>query len=122
MKLSDIADKLGARLSRSGALASLAVKERTPTGRIRTLSLTDSKGRFVDIAAKDFRQALGSDVIRSTNFSFVLDKETVLFSGRGWGHGVGLCQWGALGMSKAGSSYVDILAFYYPGAKIVVVS
>jgi stage II sporulation protein D len=122
MTLSTIGKKLEERLLWRGDLTNLAVKERNMTGRIRTLSLTDQKGRVTDMAAKDFRNALGPDVIRSVNFSFTLDKGTVLFNGKGWGHGVGLCQWGALGMSKEGSSYVDILAFYYPGAKIVVAS
>ena len=39
-------------------------------------------------------------------------------NGRGWGHGVGMCQWGAFGMSKARANYKRILEFYYPGAKI----
>jgi stage II sporulation protein D len=122
MSLSDIAGKLRDKLLWRGVLADLSAKDRTPMGRIRTLSLVDAQGRATDIPAKEFRHALGPDVIRSTNFSLTLEKETVVFSGKGWGHGVGLCQWGALGMSKEGSSYVDILAFYYPGAKIVVAS
>ncbi len=44
------------------------------------------------------------------------------FSGNGWGHGVGLCQWGALGMSKEGRTYTDILNHYYPCAEIVNLS
>ena len=43
----------------------------------------------------------------------------VRFSGRGWGHGVGMCQWGARGMAAQGSEYRDILRFYYPGTQIV---
>lgn len=42
------------------------------------------------------------------------------FAGRGWGHGVGLCQWGARGMAMQGFGYRDILAHYYPGAEIRV--
>ncbi|MDQ7821657.1 MAG: SpoIID/LytB domain-containing protein [Candidatus Eremiobacteraeota bacterium] len=40
------------------------------------------------------------------------------FSGGGWGHGVGMCQWGAYGMAKQGSGYRDILKYYYPGTEI----
>lgn len=41
-----------------------------------------------------------------------------LFSGKGWGHGVGMCQWGACGMAKRGSSYTQILEHYYPKCRI----
>jgi stage II sporulation protein D len=40
-------------------------------------------------------------------------------SGTGWGHGVGMCQWGAYFMAKAGYSFAEILAFYYPGSGIM---
>src|SRR4029079_12386071 len=41
-----------------------------------------------------------------------------LFTGRGWGHGVGMCQVGAYGMAQRGHSYAEILAHYYPGARL----
>ena len=41
------------------------------------------------------------------------------FKGRGWGHGVGMCQWGAFAMAKKRYNYKQILNHYYPGAKIV---
>lgn len=43
------------------------------------------------------------------------------FRGRGWGHGVGMCQWGARGMAARGLSYREILAHYYPSTKLMVV-
>ena len=42
----------------------------------------------------------------------------ILFTGRGWGHGVGLCQVGAFGMARAGADYQEILKKYYKGIKI----
>jgi len=44
---------------------------------------------------------------------------TYHFSGEGWGHGVGMCQWGACRMAALGSTYRQILQFYYPGAAVV---
>lgn len=44
--------------------------------------------------------------------------KTFTFSGRGWGHGVGMCQYGAYGQAKAGKKYNEILAYYYRGTKI----
>jgi stage II sporulation protein D len=42
--------------------------------------------------------------------------ETIVFAGKGWGHGVGLCQVGAYGMALRGASYREILAHYYRGS------
>jgi len=41
-----------------------------------------------------------------------------LFSGYGWGHGVGMCQWGAKVMAERGKDYKEILKYYYPGTTI----
>src|SRR5438445_3897844 len=43
---------------------------------------------------------------------------TFVFSGHGWGHGIGLSQYGALGYAQHGSSYTEILAHYYPGTQL----
>ncbi|MGE5279737.1 MAG: SpoIID/LytB domain-containing protein [Deltaproteobacteria bacterium] len=113
-----IREKLGVLYALKGPLASLAVAERTPTGRVRSLVLKDDAGRSVKISAKDFRQSLGPDRVRSTNFSISVDKDRFVFNGKGWGHGVGLCQWGASGMAHKGYDYEEILVFYYPGAAL----
>ena len=47
-----------------------------------------------------------------------VDGDEIRFTGRGWGHGVGMCQMGATGMAKEGASAGDILAHYYPGAAL----
>ncbi|MDD4879422.1 MAG: hypothetical protein PHR22_03075, partial [Candidatus Omnitrophica bacterium] len=66
----------------------------------------------------DFRRIIGADIVRSTNFKVTVIGEYVAFEGLGWGHGVGLCQWGAYYMSRAGKKADEILGFYYPGSKI----
>ncbi len=119
MELTAVRKKVGALYTLKGDLANISVSSRNPSGRIRSLELRDSNKKSVVISAKDFRAALGPDVLRSTNFSIILENPYVVFAGKGWGHGVGLCQWGAFGMSKKGYSYTEILEFYYPGAKIV---
>jgi len=58
---------------------------------------------------------------------FVIDRELAkdgsvrqfVFTGKGWGHGVGLCQVGAFGMAQAGSTYDEILKHYYTGVELV---
>jgi stage II sporulation protein D len=47
-----------------------------------------------------------------------VDERTARFAGRGYGHGVGLCQWGAKGMAEQGYAARQILAFYYPGTTL----
>ena len=48
------------------------------------------------------------------------DIESFTFHGRGWGHGIGLCQVGAFGMARSGSSYEEILKHYYRGVELGV--
>jgi stage II sporulation protein D len=66
-----------------------------------------------------FRLAIGAAKLKSTAFEVeIRDGETV-FHGRGYGHGVGMCQWGARGYARRGWDYVDILGHYYPGAALI---
>jgi stage II sporulation protein D len=120
--LNKIQEKLGSLYTLKSPLKNIAVVERNASGRVRSLEFKDALEKTQVIAAKDFRLAFGADQLRSTNFSILFEGDRVIFAGKGWGHGVGLCQWGALGMSKQGLSYVQILEFYYPGARILRLS
>ncbi|HEY4222307.1 MAG TPA: stage II sporulation protein SpoIID, partial [Myxococcota bacterium] len=70
-----------------------------------------------------FREWVGASRLKSAKFHVVRPShwatETWKVEGRGSGHGVGMCQWGARGMAAAGKKYTDILARYYPGAPLV---
>ncbi|MDD5073386.1 MAG: SpoIID/LytB domain-containing protein [Candidatus Omnitrophica bacterium] len=94
-----------------------AVKRDPFSARILELKIKGDKGEAV-LLAKDFRRMIGADIVRSTNFKVTVIGEYVAFEGLGWGHGVGLCQWGAYYMSRAGKKADEILGFYYPGSKI----
>ncbi|MFA5038295.1 MAG: SpoIID/LytB domain-containing protein [Candidatus Omnitrophota bacterium] len=118
LDLKSVRKKMGAVYRLKGDLKNIRVTERNISGRVRGLELRDAQGKTQLVSAKDFRHALGPDVIRSTNFIINLEGEKATFNGKGWGHGVGLCQWGALGMSQKGYSYAEILEFYYPGSQI----
>lgn len=90
---------------------------RNPSGRLVDVLLETSRG--VDpLPAVKFRQAVGYGVIRSTNFSVKDQGDTLLFRGMGFGHGVGLCQWGAKIRAADGFNYREILAYYYPGTRL----
>lgn len=90
---------------------------RSRTGRIRRLAVRHSRGTLT-LEGRRFREALGNDVVRSTDFEIRSDAGGFTFVGRGWGHGVGLSQWGAKEMADLAYQYQDILKFYYPLAEI----
>ena len=91
--------------------------ERNESGRIVRLFIKGEKDQW-EIPGKEFRRLLGYDQIRSTNFWLKESNGVFLFSGLGWGHGVGLCQWGAKGMADAGINYRSILKHYYQGVEV----
>ncbi len=90
---------------------------RDTSGRLETIVITDTGGTK-EIKGFKFRLALDPNLIRSANFTIDVTPKGVIFKGVGWGHGVGMCQWGAFGMARAWKGYKDILRFYYPGAEI----
>ncbi len=99
-------------------LTSLAVASQTSSGRARELSLGLSGDRRLTMLASDFRLAVGPGKLPSVWFELRDLGASLEFSGRGFGHGVGLCQWGAKGMADAGFSAAEILRHYYPGAQL----
>jgi stage II sporulation protein D len=72
-------------------------------------------GASVPLRGNDFRRMIGYDSFKSTLFAVAIDGEWARFSGRGYGHGVGMCQWGAKGMAEQGYAARQILEFFYPG-------
>jgi len=99
-------------------IENIIVVDKDKSGRILNLEIKGTRSEIL-ISAKDFRQILNPKVIRSTNFKVKIIKDKAHFDGLGWGHGVGMCQWGAYFMAKGGYRYDEILNFYYPGIKII---
>jgi stage II sporulation protein D (peptidoglycan lytic transglycosylase) len=95
----------------------ISIKSYTSTNRVRQLSIKTAS-EIITINATDFRKALGWSRLPSTNFSITSTDTGILFQGRGYGHGVGLCQWCMLRMAREGKKYTEILAFFYPGTTI----
>ncbi|MBI1871528.1 MAG: SpoIID/LytB domain-containing protein [Chlamydiae bacterium] len=71
------------------------------------------------IPARELRKYLGHTRLKSTIFWLKISEDQMEFSGKGWGHGVGLCQYGAIALAEKGSSFQEILGYYYPKAKCV---
>jgi stage II sporulation protein D len=79
------------------------------SGRAECVELATDRGS-VRVPGSDFRMAMG---LKSTAFTMTLRSRYVSFAGRGWGHGAGMCQDGAMAMAEAGASYREILRHYY---------
>ncbi|MGD2174012.1 MAG: SpoIID/LytB domain-containing protein [Candidatus Brocadiaceae bacterium] len=73
----------------------------------------------VRMDANSFRLAVGSKQVKSARFTVKSTEDGFLFEGRGFGHGVGLCQWGAYGLAREGMDWQAILMHYYPGAEVL---
>ncbi len=99
------------------AIRGIAVDSRSASGRARMLRLETSSGSR-QLAAVELRQLVGYTRLPSLQFEVASEGDVAVFRGRGSGHGVGLCQWGARGRALNGASYRQILAHYYPGAEI----
>jgi len=101
----------------TGKLIKLTPKSFTSSGRINELNLHTTSDKTV-IKATLFRKLMGTTRIKSTWFRMRNRLDSVTLSGRGFGHGVGLCQWGARGMAERGMGYKKILMHYYPGTTL----
>ncbi len=99
------------------ALASIAPRP-TPAGATPSFDVSDGKNRYA-ISAAALRRRLPAGTLPSPLFSARVAGKQVVFEGRGHGHGVGVCQWGARGQALAGKNTLDILRYYYPGSQVV---
>lgn len=115
-------DTVEARLKEEGYpigwLATLTPYGMTTAGRVKDIRILHSQGELV-ITGQEFRRVLGYAKVRSTRFSIDRIDRHVVFAGKGAGHGVGLCQWGAKEMAELGYPYQSILRYYYPGTEIL---
>ncbi len=98
----------GIRIYKSGEMS----------GRAHELELY-TRERRMRISATDFYHCVGRQetwkAVKSCNFKIIQGKGYVILDGKGSGHGVGMCQWGAEGMARHGFNYKQILYHYYPG-------
>jgi len=101
------------------------VAYRTGSGRVGQLTI-ELQGSAVQVDGPNVRQVLrapSGDLLRSNDFSLTVTRvgrrvTRLVADGAGAGHGVGFCQWGAVGRSRAGQDYEGILMAYYPGVAL----
>jgi len=115
-----------------GRPVSVKVASRTPTGRVRDLVIATDRGRYT-LRENDIRFVLRSssgEILESTYFSVEEKHEGgargrlsgLLVTGSGYGHGIGMCQWGAIGRARAGQDFRQILRTYYPGTVVTMMA
>jgi stage II sporulation protein D len=110
-----------------GTATTLRIESRTPSGRVGSLAIEGSEGETT-LRGNAIRYALrvaGGELLNSTYFSIESSGSSGSSGGRrftlrghGYGHGIGMCQWGAIGRARAGQDAVTILQTYYPGTSV----
>ena len=107
----DALAKMGKEVS---SVSKISVGKTGPSGRAISLMFGSD-----EISAPEFRLAVGSTRFKSTLITDIkVDKNGATFSGKGYGHGVGLSQWGAKVLAEEGNDYADILNHYFKNVKI----
>lgn len=106
------------------SIEEIEVESRFESDRINELKITYSQNgseKEVSIFGNNIRSIIRNNtngLLKSNNFEITQDGDEFTIKGKGFGHGVGLCQWGAIGMAKTGSKYEQILEHYFPGTNI----
>jgi stage II sporulation protein D len=97
-----------------GTITSIKIGRRGPSGRAETLIVNGK-----EVSAPALRLAIGGTAMRSTLLDEVrMQGDSIVMRGRGYGHGVGMSQWGAWLMAQRGKSAKDIVTYYYKGVDV----
>ena len=117
----DLQSKLQIYYSRPSSVKLLAfqVAEKNSDQRVKSLLAHWEDGVELKIPGDELRKIIGYSDLKSLKFEMKVEGNQVIFTGSGFGHGVGMCQWGTKKMAELGKSYQKILQHYYPNMKLV---
>ena len=101
-----------------GEIHSIEPLERGQSGRIWKLKIVGSLSTLIVGKELEIRRILSESHLKSSAFEVNIKDDKVILDGKGWGHGVGLCQIGAAVMSTKGYTYDQILQHYYPNSTL----
>ena len=96
---------------------SVRVSQRTRSGRCKVVEISTRRGRIA-IPGSVMRSRLGDSVVKSTFFQIRRVGKEIYLHGKGYGHGVGLCQWSAKTMAERGYAYQNILRRFYKNIRL----
>jgi stage II sporulation protein D len=102
---------------RLGSFSDIKINQLNSERNFQVTIVRDDEDKEI-MNAQVFRSRLGYQFLKSTWFELVNVGKSWIFKGKGNGHGVGLCQWGAKVMGDRGYNYKEILKFYYPDTKL----
>ncbi len=112
LKLKNNGDDVGNKIK------NIDILSKTEHGRIKNLQILGNKNK-IEVSGENLRRILGYNKIRSTKiYKIEIKDNKIIFYGKGWGHGVGLCQWGANELTKQGKKFKEVIEYYYPKTKI----
>jgi SpoIID/LytB domain protein len=106
-----------------GEVRDIILRDRGVSGRLKSIKIIGTDDTYTIYKELPIRKVLGN--LPSAMFILRIDRDEegfpiqFRFIGGGWGHGVGMCQAGAVGMAKIGKTYNEILTHYYSGSKII---
>lgn len=95
----------------------IVITSKDSSNRVKEVKVLSNSGEKV-LTGNKFRSLVGNTSVKSTLFDIEKSGENILIKGRGYGHGVGMSQYGAVEMAKQGKVYKDIIGFYFPGTVI----
>ncbi len=112
-----------------GLIADVQIERRNAAGRPARFRLVDDSGRSFSMSGEQLRLAFNTRVpgvpdltrdesVRSSDLEAVVEGDSVRISGRGFGHGVGMCQFGAAALARQGWTHREIVAHFYPGSSV----
>lgn len=117
VSLEEITEALKRGGEKLGTVRRLEPVEMSPSGRIRKIRIVHTGGEKV-VTGNYFRVKTLPRDIKSTLFTLEKDGAEIHFQGKGYGHGVGMSQWGARGMAEKGRTCEEILKYYYSGVAL----
>jgi len=115
--------RAGISISDSELIRGFRFNRNPKSKRIIVAKIITNKTEYI-VPAYNIRMVFGSEkdpdgLLKSNNFTLNVQKDSITIEGKGFGHGVGMCQFGAIGMAKKGKKYKEILKYYYPKTKLV---
>jgi stage II sporulation protein D len=100
-----------------GTIATVTPYTYSRAGRVDKLRILHSAGELI-LRGQDLRRLVGYSTIPSTQFEIERMGREIVLAGRGSGHAVGLCQWGAKELAERGYPFSTILRYYFPGTDL----
>ena len=114
LSMNEITSALNKKYNNIGQITKISFKKHND--RIVEVTVQHTNGT-VTLTGNEFRLLIDPQKLKSTYVTLTKEKDQFLISGKGWGHGIGMCQWGAKGRGEHGFNYEDILKHYYKDIK-----